>query len=161
MSGLCDYIAECTRLLYWIFFKPYTLKQWLSNIHSDLEPDTNPYLKLRQFPKNKCLRRYAGQVFWLTTITPQLAVLLIGITYTVVAQETFAWNISELFLTGWIIGQIISRFGYSFFGKKLYFRLNNLAKSILSNAHQSLISNVATHIIMTEAENILQNNHSS
>ncbi|MDJ0798638.1 MAG: ATP-binding protein [Calothrix sp. MO_167.B12] len=120
MSGLGNYINECARLLYWIYFKPYTLKQWLQDIHPDLKPNDNPYLQLKQFPNNKPLRRYAGQVFWLTAITPQLAVLLVGFIY-VVTEKSFAWLPSEMFLTGWIIGLVISRFGYVVFGKKLYF----------------------------------------
>ncbi len=118
MNRLGNYITECARLLYWIYFKPYTLKRWLQDIHPDLNLGENPYLKLKQFPSNKRLRRYAGQVFWLTAITPQLGVLLVGLIYTAVTQESFAWFTSEMFLAGWIIGQIIWRFGYGFSEEK-------------------------------------------
>ncbi len=69
------------------------------------------------------MHRYANQVFWLTAITPQLGVLLVGFIYTAITQESFAWFESEMFLTGWIIGQIIWRFGYSFFEAKPYISL--------------------------------------
>ena len=119
MSGLWNYITECARLLYWIYFQPYTLKRWLQDIHPDLKPDDNPYPKLKQFPNNKPLRRYAGQVFWLTAITPQLAVLLVGLIYSAITQESFDWLISESFYTGWIFGAIISRYRFGFLGENL------------------------------------------
>lgn len=121
MSNLQNYINECARLLYWIYFKPYTLKRWLQNIHPDLKPGDNPYRKLKQFPNNKPLRRYAGQVFWLTVIIPQLAILLVGFIYTAVTQESFNWLISESYYSGWIFGQIIFRYAYNFLGKDLQF----------------------------------------
>ncbi len=121
MSNSWSYINECARLIYWIYFKPYTLKQWLQDIHPDLKSNDNPYQKLKQFPNNKPLRRYAGQVFWLTVITPQLAILLVGCIYTAVTQESFNWLISESYYTGWIFGQIISRYRHGFLGKDLLF----------------------------------------
>ena len=154
MSGLGNYIAECSRLLYWIYFKPYTLKQWLSDIHPDLDPFDNPYQKLQQDPRNKSLRRYAEQVFWLTVITPQLAVLLIGFMYTAIAQESFDWLISESFVPGWIFGQIIPRYRSGFRGRNLHFiAISNfiltlallawgVAWSVVSGVAWSVVSNV-------------------
>ncbi len=123
MSNLQNNINECARLLYWIYFKPYTLKRWLQDIHPDLKAKDNPYFKLKQFPNNKPLRRYAGQVFWLTVITPQLAILLLGLIYTTVTQASFKfnWLISESNYVGWIFCQIISRYRYGFLGKNLQF----------------------------------------
>ncbi|MDJ0617992.1 MAG: ATP-binding protein [Calothrix sp. MO_192.B10] len=120
MSGLGNYINECARLLYWIYFKPYTLKQWLQDIHPDLKPDDNPYLKLKQFPNNQPLRRYVGQVFWLTIITPQLAILMVGLIYTVISQTSFNWLPSESYYSGWMFAQIFSRYRYGFAGKNLW-----------------------------------------
>ena len=123
MTGFWNYIAECTRLLYWTYFKPYTLKRLLSDIHLDLDPFDNPYQKLKQYPKNNRLRCYAGQVFLLIAITPQLAILLIGLIYSAIAQEPFNWLISESFVPGWIFGQIIPihTFRSGFRGKNLQF----------------------------------------
>ena len=118
MSNLWNYLAECTRLLYWIYFKPYTFEKWLKTIHPDLKPTDHPYLKLKEFPDNKRLRRYANQVFWLTVITPQLAILVVGITFTALTQENFDWFISEVFVIAWFISQVIAKFAYSVWGEK-------------------------------------------
>ena len=120
-SKLWNYITQCALLLYWIYFKPYTLDKRLQDIHPDLEPDDNPYRKLKQFPDNKLLRDYAGQVFWLTAITPQLAILAVGVIYTAATQESFNWLISESYYTGWISAQIFSRYKYGFLRKNLQF----------------------------------------
>ena len=166
MFSLWNYILECVRLLYWIYFKPYTLKRWLQNIHPDLKPDDNPYIKLKQFPHNKSLRRYADQVFFLTAITPQLAILLVGFVYTAITQEHFAWYTSEIFLMGWIIGQIIFRLIYRFFDKKLYFLclialgmlilvaiqfLNNVVSGIALAVTLSILSSAAWGVISSVA----------
>ncbi|MCJ8279329.1 MAG: hypothetical protein MJK14_05170 [Rivularia sp. ALOHA_DT_140] len=121
MSNLRNYINECARLLYWMYFKPYTLKQWLQDIHPDLKPDDNPYRKLKQFPDNKPLRRYVGQVFWLAVIAPQLAILLVGLINTTVSKESFNWLNTEPYYAGWMFAQIISRYIYGFLGKNLQF----------------------------------------
>ena len=115
-----NYILECARLLYWIYFKPFTLEQWLTDIHPDLKSGdnfNNPYIKLKQFPNNQPLRRYAGQVFWITALTPQLAFLLVSLITTAITQESFDWFIGEMFCFGWMYGQLICRFGYEFFGE--------------------------------------------
>ncbi len=121
MSNVRNYIIECARLFYWIFCKPYTLKAHLKDIHPDLTITDHPYLKLRQYPENKKLRYFAGQVFCLSTITPQLIVLLFGIIYTITTPESFNWLLSESFLIGWIMAQIIFRYGYVLLGNKLFY----------------------------------------
>lgn len=155
MSSLRNYINECARLLYWIYFKPYTLKQELQKIHPDLKPDDNPYLKLKQFPDNKPLRRYAGKVFWLTVITPQLAILLVGLIYTAVAQASFNWLMSESFYAGWIFGQIISRYKYGFLRKNLQFiavvnlilTIALLTKSVIFNTTIDVVIGVLIGVV--------------
>ena len=120
-ANLGDYILECARLIYWIFFKPFTLEQWLKDIHPDLRPRDNPYVKLQQFPNNQPLRRYAGQAFWITAITPQLVFLLVSLIVIAISQVSFNWFIGETFFIGWILGQIICRFGYVFFGQRFLY----------------------------------------
>ena len=120
-SNSGNYLLECARLLYWIYFKPFTLEQWLKDIHPDLEPRDNPYIKLKQFPNNKFLRRYVNQVFWITALTPQLAFLLVSLIAIAITQESLNWLIGEMLCLGWIIGQIICRFGYGFFGQRFLF----------------------------------------
>ena len=68
VSQFWAYISECVRLLYWIYFKPYTFANWLRDIHPELKPDNNPFAKRVEFRTNPRLRRYAGQVWWLTVI---------------------------------------------------------------------------------------------
>ena len=80
-SNSVNYILECVRLLYWAYFKPFTLEQWLKDIHPDLKRDDNPYVKLKQFPNNQPLRRYADQVFWIIILTPQLVQLFMSLIY--------------------------------------------------------------------------------
>ena len=121
LKKLSNYIFECAHLLYWIYFQPYTLKKWLQQIDPDLQPNDNPYLELKKNPHNRGLQRYAGQVFWLTIITPQLAVFIVGVIYFVTTKESFDWLDSETFLLGWAIGQIILRFGSVIWGSKFQF----------------------------------------
>ncbi|WYL96058.1 MAG: AAA family ATPase [Gloeotrichia echinulata IR180] len=164
MYGLRNYINECVLLVYWIYFKPYTLKRWLQDIHPDLKPNDNPYIKLKQFPNNERLHRYAGQVFWLTAITPQLVVLPVGLIYTAVTQEYFAWFLSEMFLIGWVLGQVISRFSSVVFGEKFYFTalgisillllvvnlfLSNIAFGVVSIVAYGVASSVVLGVVLS------------
>ena len=134
MSNLWNYLAECARLLYWMYFKPYTFEKWLKTIHPDLKPTDHPYLKLKQFPDNKRLRRYANQVCLFKLIIPQLAVLVIGFIYTAVTQKSFDWLLSDLIFVGWIICQVITGLGYSLWEKNFYLiALGILAVSFIVN----------------------------
>lgn len=64
-AELWDYVAECVRLLYWSYFKPFTFKHWLKDIHPELGVSDNPFTKRYEFPTNPRLRRYAQQSWWL------------------------------------------------------------------------------------------------
>ncbi|MCC3529371.1 MAG: AAA family ATPase [Microcoleus sp. PH2017_22_RUC_O_B] len=98
-----NYLAECVRLLYWSYFKPFSLAEWLSEIHPDLKSDTNPFTMQAEFRVNPKLRRYAGQVWFLTVAVPVVAAVLVGIIYSLVV-EPFNWLRSSLFLMGWFLG---------------------------------------------------------
>ena len=56
-----DYILECFKLVYWVFFKKNTLIKWLSEIDPRLKFDTSPLRYWKDFRKNPKLRRYAIQ----------------------------------------------------------------------------------------------------
>ena len=127
MSNLWNYLAECARLLYWMYFKPYTLEEWLETIHPDLKPTDHPYLKLKKFPNNKHLRRYADQVFWLAVITPALILLVVGVIYTAITQDSSYWLFSIILVICFTISQAIARFGYRLWGEKLFFFALGLA----------------------------------
>ena len=51
----------CARLLFWAYFKPYTLTRYLHEIHQDLWPNINPFSLKAGFPDNPSLARYAWQ----------------------------------------------------------------------------------------------------
>ncbi|MGV0103359.1 putative STAND NTPase 1 domain-containing protein [Nostoc sp. DSM 114160] len=106
-SGFWTYVAECVRLLYWIYFKPFTFERWLRDIHPQLKPTDNPFDKRDEFGTNPRLRHYAGQVSWLTAIAPIIfAVLLLALFFTLVSGKSFEF-LSCIFLMGWFIGRFI------------------------------------------------------
>ncbi|MDZ8139232.1 MAG: ATP-binding protein [Nostoc sp. DedQUE04] len=110
-SNFWTYVAECVRLLYWIYFKPFTFERWLRDIHPELKPRDNPFNKRAEFRTNPRLRRYARQVWWLTAVVPMFAVLLVAPIYALVSGESFNWLISCVFLAGWFIGRVVDRGG--------------------------------------------------
>lgn len=112
ISGFWNYVAECVRLLYWSYFKPFTFKSWLREIHPELKPRDNPFGRHAEFSTNPRLRHYGGQVWWLTTIVPMVAVFLVAPVYTLVSSESFNWWFtSYFFLVGWFIGRVVDRGG--------------------------------------------------
>lgn len=108
-SSFWNYVAECVRLLYWIYFKPFTFERWLRDIHPELKPTDNPFDKRAEFRTNPRLRRYAGQVWWLTAVVPMVAVLLVAPVYTRISGELFNWSESRGFLVGWFMGRLVDR----------------------------------------------------
>ncbi|MBE9207999.1 AAA family ATPase [Nostoc sp. LEGE 06077] len=111
-SGFWNYVAECLRLLHWIYFKPFTFERWLRDIHPELKPRDDPFDKQAEFRSNPRLRRYAGQVWWLTALAPIFVVLLVAPVYTLVSGESFNWFKSLIFLLGWLIGKVFDRGSY-------------------------------------------------
>lgn len=107
-SGFWNYVAECVRLLYWIYFKPFSFKRWLHKINPKLRLIAFPFDKPAEFHTNPRLRRYAEQVWWLNTVVPMVAVLLVTPVYSLFSGESFNWFRSFLFLLGWLIGRIIT-----------------------------------------------------
>ena len=107
-----NYLAECVRLLYWIYFKPVTLAEWLGKINPNLTSETNPFTMRAEFRVNPKLRRYAGQLWFLKVVVPSVAALLVGIICYLVA-EPFYWANSSLCLMGWFLGNWVARGGNS------------------------------------------------
>ncbi|MDJ0620024.1 MAG: AAA family ATPase [Calothrix sp. MO_192.B10] len=113
------YVTECLRLLYWIYFKPFTFKRWLQdilqNINITLESKhtfmgIHPgWMMLWGFHIYPPLRHYARQFWWLTAVTPILAVLLVAPVYTFFSGESFNWFHSGQVWLGWFIGQTAAR----------------------------------------------------
>jgi hypothetical protein len=118
MSGLKTYLLECLRLLYWAFFKPFTLRSYLQDIHPDLKPYSDPFRLLRQNPDNAQLRRYADQAWWLALAAPWVVAVIAGVLLPLLLPQAlpvqggipqFDWQDSLLFLGGWTLGLLIAR----------------------------------------------------
>jgi len=118
MSGLKTYLLECLRLLYWAFFKPFTLRSYLRDIHPDLKPYSDPFRLLRQNPDNARLRRYADQAWWLALAAPWVVAVIAGVLLPLLLPQAlpvrgsipqFDWQGSLLFLGGWTLGLLITR----------------------------------------------------
>jgi len=100
-NDLRAYVAECVRILYWAYFKPYTFRRWLREIDPDLNLEENPFRFRDRFDENPRLRRYAGQVWWLAAVVPLLTTLFIGLAYTLLTTTSLDWTGSGYFFLGW------------------------------------------------------------
>ncbi|NER97327.1 MAG: AAA family ATPase [Symploca sp. SIO1B1] len=107
-DSLWQDIRESGQLLYWIYFKPFTLRQKLQEIHPDLKPNTNPFTLKAEFPGNPALKRYAGQVWCLIVVTPIITTIFIAPLISIFNDEGFNWLLNGLFLIGWILGLSLS-----------------------------------------------------
>ncbi|XOF34287.1 MAG: AAA family ATPase [Candidatus Electrothrix sp. YB6] len=113
-----QYIKECLQLLYWIYFKPYTLKQYVREICPEItDPyNDNIYRRSAETRANPRLKRYDDQVWWLTALVPIATIFLYApladsisrlIVGTAVLQLN--WWLSYFFSLGWLLGQIFLR----------------------------------------------------
>ncbi len=73
-----QYVKECLQLLYWIYFKPYTLKQHVQAICPEItDPYQDNFLRRSvEIRKNSLLKRYDDQIWWLTVITPVTGIFI-------------------------------------------------------------------------------------
>ena len=143
-----EYIQECLRLLYWIYFKPYTLQKWLQDIHPELIPNTNPFSLSSEFRQNPRLQRYANQACWLTSIVPIITFLIVAPIYSIFTNQLFSWLNGWLLIFGWIASLLISRgnlwylyvllitifstfLGFLFIWQVSFFIPNNLSKDLV------------------------------
>ena len=121
-----QYVKECLQLLYWIYFKPYTLTRHVQAICPNIYPygdtistrsATYEYLGFSAEDKaNPNLQRYDNQCWWLTVLVPILATcvyafLIEGISFLLVEPRVslFQWWLSVSFLLGWLIGLLLIR----------------------------------------------------
>ncbi|RKZ75084.1 MAG: hypothetical protein DRR19_29580 [Candidatus Parabeggiatoa sp. nov. 1] len=107
-QGFSTYLQECLRLLYWTYFKPYTFRQWLREIHPTLDIYDNPFKDRAAFADNPRLKRYADQVAWLTLLTPFVIAFLVAMPYSLYSEKPFLWSKSLLFLCGWSLGVLLA-----------------------------------------------------
>ena len=73
-----DYVAECLQILYWAFFKPFSLNRKLREIHPELNAFSNPFEFRNDFAENPRLKRYSNQVWWLSAIAPFLIAAIVA-----------------------------------------------------------------------------------
>jgi hypothetical protein len=102
------YMTECARLLYWAYFKPFTLQHWLTEIHPKLNIGTNPFQERHRFASSPKLRRYAEQVTLLNLIIPLLVIIMFAIPFTLISDMPFKWAPPMFFFVGWSIGILIA-----------------------------------------------------
>ena len=112
-----DYILECLQILYWAFFKPFSLTQKLRDIHPDLSAFSNPFEFRQNFATNPKLKRYANQVWLLSAIAPLLITAIVAPLYTLLSRETFDWIDPGLFFLGCWIGLFFARGDNQVFSK--------------------------------------------
>lgn len=113
-NKLDKYIHECLRLLYLIYFKPYTLRRRLKDIYWKLKIETNPFDFRSQFTQIPQLYHYANQFWLLTIFSPFLAILVIAPIYSLFSIQPFRFISSGLSTIGWIVGVSI---GLSYYEK--------------------------------------------
>lgn len=110
LTAARDFLLESLHLLYWAFFKPFTLREHLRSIDPDLDVATNPFKFRDRFPTNPRLRRYAGQAK-IFLVFAQFPVLLVASWLYFIFIDSFDWFNAFLFLAGWwLIVAFASRF---------------------------------------------------
>lgn len=112
-----QYMKECLQLLYWIYFKPYTLKQYVQSICPEITDPyfDNIYRRSAEAKANPRLKRYDDQTWWLTTLVPVVAVFLFvplmeGISQLITGANVlqFNWLLSSVFMTSCLFGKVFA-----------------------------------------------------
>jgi hypothetical protein len=113
-----QYIKECLQLLYWIYFKPYTLKQHVREICPEItDPyEDNIFRRSAEAKANPRLKRYDDQCWWLTALAPIVLVFLyvplaegIARLFVGTAVLQLNWRLNCFFSLGWLMGQTFLR----------------------------------------------------
>jgi len=105
------FIEACLRLLYWGYFKPFTLQRYLQTIHPELKDDSNPFAMQSEWEAYPQLRQYATLLWWTVVAVPWGVTLLFGLLYTLISPYPFKWEGSLLFLVGWTVGNWYAKRG--------------------------------------------------
>lgn len=77
MNKVYEYIREYLQLVYWFYFKQYTLRRWLKDIHPELDINTNPFFLGNEFTQNTWLQQYANRMCRTNTLIVFLFLLVI------------------------------------------------------------------------------------
>lgn len=91
MNKVCEYIREYLQLVYWFYFKQYTLRKWLKDIHPELGINTNPFSLGAEFTQNARLQHYASQVYRTNTVIVFLFLWIIPLIHSLFRHEPFNW----------------------------------------------------------------------
>ncbi len=101
MNDLWQFIKECVQLLYWNYFKPFTLAQKLKEIDPDLPVNSNPCTFDSKFLENPKMKRYADRIYWLTVVSPIVGTLVAALIYSFFSKSVFEFGKSGFFYVGW------------------------------------------------------------
>lgn len=91
------------QLLYWFYFRPYSLYFYLLDIHPDLRNYTNPFALHTQDEKNKELLKYSKTSLILVLLIPIIFTTFTAIFYQAFSERAFHWLQSSSLYIGWII----------------------------------------------------------
>ena len=107
MNNLWQLIKECVQLLYWSYFKPFTLAQKLKEIDPDLPAKSNPCKFDPKFLKNPKIKQYADRIYWLTIASPIVGTLVAAPIYSSFSKNTFEFGKSGSFYLGWLLSFLL------------------------------------------------------
>jgi uncharacterized protein len=101
-------LREGFRLLYWTYFKPFTLQNWLNLLESDIKI-TTPFLALIKLSiyNNNSIKIYLRQLLLLLILPPLITVLISYLIFDL-NYETFNWVWNGFFISSWLLGLVIS-----------------------------------------------------
>jgi AAA+ ATPase superfamily predicted ATPase len=98
--------AQCARLLYWAFFKPFTYTDYLRAIHPDLQPTTNPDWLAAASPDNAALAEFRRQAAATVAVAPLLIIGVVGLGINL-AGFTFDWPVAIVITMGFAAGSLL------------------------------------------------------
>ena len=156
INAISEHIKECLRLLYWIYFKPYTLRKWLQDIHPKLDLYTHPFSLISDFGHNPRLQSYTARVSEITMLFPILSFFIIAPVYSLLTDLPFDWLRSGISFLGWIVGiqlstqSILRRHGrltnIYIVSLAIFLLICIVGYLMLSSQRQGSVGNMAPHL---------------
>ncbi|MCW5206798.1 hypothetical protein VU08_07710, partial [Desulfobulbus sp. F5] len=154
-----QYVKECLQLLYWIYFKPYTLKRHVRAICPEI---TDPYsdnifCRSAEARANSRLQRYDDQIWWLTVLAPIAGMFLFVPSAMILSNEPLStigvierFNLAAMPFS-WLLIQLVIRATRRKLAKKTAFYLMFIA----SLAWFLVIGKKTTFLLPTEGLSLL------
>lgn len=107
-----SYLVECSYILYYAYFKPYTFSRWLRD--AQLIPSDNPSTPSMKDTSFTIPRhRFESLIRLLSLIVPLLFLFLGAIVYFLMNRKMFNWLHISLFLLSWWIGLCVAALLYT------------------------------------------------